>query len=188
VAGEDDVAVAMGWALDAGALARDAAGDGAAPALHVGARAGVLTTGERIPPDALEEAKALAREAAPDRPLFVGAAGRITSGLYSLREVAAPRRIARRSRVIEVIGPRGFEERDRARLERRGKFIGRTAQLAELDVWFQRAIAADRRLVVLVSRVAGIGKSRLIAELIARRTASAAPMRVVMTAANPASR
>jgi serine/threonine protein kinase/tetratricopeptide (TPR) repeat protein len=185
VAGEDDVAIAMGWALDAAALARDAA---SGPQLHVGARAGVATSAAQVPQDAIDEAKALAREAAPDRPLFVGAAGRVTSGLYELRELPAPRRIARRSRVIEVVGARGFQERERARLERRGKFVGRTAQLAELDVWFQRAIAADRRLTVLVSGAAGSGKSRLVAELVARRTAGEAPVRVIMAAANPANR
>jgi serine/threonine protein kinase/tetratricopeptide (TPR) repeat protein len=188
VAGEDDVAVAMGWAIDAGALARDATGEGGAPQLHVGARTGVLTSGERIPTDVLDEARQLARDAQPARPLFVGAAGRITSGLYELREVPAPRRVARRSRVIEVVGPRGFDERDRARLERRGKFVGRTAQLAELEAWYQRAIAADRRLTVSITGAAGTGKSRLVAELIARRTAGEPAPRVISAAANPASR
>ncbi|HUJ59193.1 MAG TPA: protein kinase, partial [Kofleriaceae bacterium] len=184
VAAEDDVAIAMGWALDATALARDAG-----TSLRVGARAGVITSHDasRIPSDAIDEARALAREAAPERPLFVGAAGRITSGLYALREVPAPRRIGRRSKVIEVVGPRGFDERDRARLERRGKFVGRTAQLAELDMWYQRAIAADRRLTALITGAAGAGKSRLVAEHVARRTAASPDLLVLMTAANPAS-
>ncbi|HEY5944894.1 MAG TPA: tetratricopeptide repeat protein, partial [Kofleriaceae bacterium] len=191
VAGEDDVAVAMGWALDAAAMTRDVGGEHGAgtPTLRIGARTGVATSSgqARIPADAIEEARGLAREASPDRPLFVGAAGRLTSGLYELREVATAKRIGRRGRVIEVIGPRGFEERDRARLQRRGKFVGRTQQLAELEVWYQRAIAADRRLTALISAAAGTGKSRLVAELVARRTATGSPMRVIMTAANPAS-
>jgi serine/threonine protein kinase/tetratricopeptide (TPR) repeat protein len=211
IAGEDDVAIAMGWALDAAAMARDTVADGEAVEVRIGARAGVATTsapepgapsrapidtavrvpdgGPRIPPDALDEARALAREAAPDRPLFVGGAGRLTSSLYALRELPAGRRIGRRGRVIEVVGPRGFDERDRARLERRGKFIGRTAQLAELDAWFQRAIAADRRLCVLITGAAGTGKSRLVAELVHRCTAAAGtPIRVTTAAASPASR
>src|SRR5439155_1699205 len=106
---------------------------------------------------AIDEARALARDAAPDRPLFVGGAGRLTSSLYALRELAPGRRVARRSRVIEVIGPRGFDERDRARLERRGNFIGRTAELAELEAWLDRAASADRRLCVLISGAAGTG-------------------------------
>jgi len=194
IAGEDDVAIAMGWALDAGSMARDAGtdhGHGAGVTLRIGARTGVATTSStegapRIPPDATEEARALAREASPDRPLFVGTTGRLTSGLYSLREVPTPKRVARRSKVIEVVGPRGFEERDRERLERRGKFVGRTAQLTELDAWFQRAIAADRRLVALLSGAAGTGKSRLVAELVARHSASETPVRIVTTAASPA--
>ena len=217
IAGEDDVAIAMSWALDAAAMARDIAADGEAVEVRIGARAGVTTAsspaspaspasgatpvvvplvtlarasegGPRIPPDAIDEARALAREAAPNRPLFVGGAGRITSSLYALRELPAGRRLGRRSRVIEVIGPRGFDERDRARLERRGRFIGRTAQLAELEAWYQRAIAADRRLCVLITGVAGTGKSRLVAEFVAQRVATGAAMRVTTTAASPASR
>jgi serine/threonine protein kinase/tetratricopeptide (TPR) repeat protein len=198
VAGEDDVAVAMGWALDAAAMTRDAIATehvGPAPVLRIGARTGVPTTstgepgegGPGIPSGAIEEARSLARAAAPERPLFVGAAGRVTSELYALREVPTPTGIGRGGRVIEVVGPRGFHERDNARLERRGKLIGRTQQLAELEAWFQRSIAADRRLTALISGAAGTGKSRLVAELIARRTTTGSAMRVVMTAASPAS-
>ncbi len=194
VAGEDDVAVAMGWALDAGAMARDAR-EGIQ--LRVGARAGVLTavepTGANVPQEAVDEAKVLAREAAADRPLFVGGAGRITSGLYALREVQLPalsaKRIVRRSRVIEVVGPRGLMERERVD-QRTGMFVGRTVQLAEFDVWMMRAIAANRRIVVLLQGAAGTGKSRLIAELIARRTITEhrQPWRVITTATSPASK
>ena len=188
VAGEDDVAIAMAWALDAAAMVRDA-GDGEI-ALGIGARAGVATTagdaGARIPPDAIVDARALARDAVPDRPLFAGSGGRLTSSLYELREVAAPRRTGRRGRVLEVVGPRGVEERgrDREQLARRGAFVGRAAQLAELDAWFSRAIAADRRLVVLLTGAAGTGKSRLVAEYISRRP----PPRVIAIAASPAHR
>lgn len=208
VAGEDDVAIAMGWALDAAALARDASddpatgvhagppsGDGqAAPlVLQIGARTGVATTtaddgAPRIPPEAAEEARALAREATPDRPLFVGATGRLTSELYTLREAPATKRVARRSKVIEVVGPRGHETGDQERFERRGAFIGRAAQLAQLEALFERARTADRRFVALVSGAAGTGKSRLVAELVARQTAAATPMRVLAIAANPAHR
>src|SRR5262249_2271355 len=90
-------------------------------------------------------------------------------------------------RVIEVVGPRGFEERDRARLERRGNFIGRAAQLAELEAWLDRAIAAERRLCVRLTGPAGIGKSRLLAELLARRQA-VRPVHVTIAAVSPASR
>ena len=186
VVAEDDVAIAMGWALDAAAMARDAA---ESIQLRVGARTGVTGKQEGlVPADAIEEARALAKEAAPDRPLFVGAAGRTTSNLYQLREMPTPKRIARRSKVMEVVGPRGFDERERARLERRGKFVGRTAQLAELEAWFARAQAARRRLCALVTGAPGSGKSRLVAEFIARRQVVTNPPRVVMTAGTAASR
>lgn len=180
VAGEDDVAIAMGWALDAAAMARDAGGS-----LRIGARTGVASAQDSgVAKDAIDEARAIAKDASPDRPMFMGAAGRVTSGLYELREVRS--RIGRRSRaVMEVVAPRGFGERDQARLERRGLFVGRTQQLAELEVWFQRAIAADRRLTALVQGPAGTGKSRLVAEFVAKRGNQ--PMRVIMTGATPAS-
>jgi serine/threonine protein kinase/tetratricopeptide (TPR) repeat protein len=194
VAGEDDVAVAIGWALDASALARDAGA-----LLRVGARTGVATATNasdgrisfldgaiRFPADAIDDARALARDASPDRPLFAGTAGRMTSGLYALREVVAKR--TRRGKVFEVAGMRGSAERDRASLARRGSLVGRTQQLGELEAWFERAVAADRRLTALISGAAGTGKSRLVAELIARRSTSGQPMRTIFCTTNPASR
>ncbi|MEO8844201.1 MAG: protein kinase [Kofleriaceae bacterium] len=191
VAGEDDVAVAMGWALDSAAMAKERhTGDAGTPQLRIGARTNVASTttpegAAKLPPDAIEEARALAREAAPDRPWFVGVAGRVTSDLYTLRELPQQARSRSSRRVIEVVGPRRFEERDRARLERRGKFVGRGAQLDELVRWLDRALADDRRYGVLIVGAAGTGKSRLVAELIARRTEGT---RTILTAANPATR
>jgi len=192
VAGEDDVAVAMGWALDAATLAQEKhGGDAVAPVLRIGARTNVasMLTAEgaaKIPPDAIEDARQLAREATPDRPWFVGVAGRVTSDLYQLRELPARSRASRR--VIEVVGPRRFEERDRARLERRGRFVGRAAQLEELLRLFDRAVAENRRYSVLLAGAAGTGKSRLVAELIAQITATREGTPIVITAANPATR
>ena len=203
----------MGWALDAAAMARDTAADGETGAgadrradRRRDGRVGIgpprppwlrsrrpspwrapPTRGPRIPEDAIDDARALARAAAPDHPLFVGGAGRLTSSLYVLRE-RPDARWTGPGRVIEIVGPRGFHERDRARLERRGTFVGRDRQLAELEVWLARAVAADHRHSVLITGAAGIGKSRLVAELVARRAAVGAPLRVTTTAASPASR
>jgi serine/threonine protein kinase/tetratricopeptide (TPR) repeat protein len=195
VAGEDDVAIAMGWALDAALMVRDGmATSGASGAsgarLRIGAKAGVAATtnsegGARIPPDAIDEARALARDAHAERPLFIGGAGRLTSDLFELREVAHR---LRRGRVLELIGPRGFEERDRARGQRRGAFVGRGAQLAELERWYERVVAGNMRATVLITGAAGTGKSRLIAEVIDRVRAREPELRVVSIAANPASR
>jgi serine/threonine protein kinase/tetratricopeptide (TPR) repeat protein len=197
VAGEDDVAIAMGWALDAQTTARDAnegtgmrSLDGALVGgltLRIGGRTGVpiVPSGDdgpdHIPAEAIAEARQLAAGARPERPLFIGASARVSTGFYAVREVPAPPEV-RRSKAIEVVGPRTFEAGERDRLERRGLFVGRTAQLAELDAWLQRAIAADRRLVALVSGAPGIGKSRLVAEWVARCSQGRA-LRVVSFAA-----
>ena len=197
VAGEDDVAVAMGWAIDAAAVTREKhTGDTGTPELRIGACTNVASVRAssgldgvaRIPVEAIEEVRALAEEATPERPWFVGVAGRVTSDLFTLRELPASARPRSSRRVVEVVGPRRFEERDRARLERRGAFVGRAQQLAELEHWFDRSIAEQDRHGVLVVGVAGTGKSRLVAELIAKRAAADHATRTILTAANPASR
>ncbi|HEY4177609.1 MAG TPA: protein kinase [Kofleriaceae bacterium] len=200
VAGEDDVAVAMGWALDAQTYLRDTKHDAEAKvALRIAARTTIATStpmppgvsrpssqGPRVPADAAEDARALAKDADPERPLFATATGRQTGGIFELREVQSRR--VRRGKVLELLGARGVDYRvaERERLVRRGAFVGRQQQLAALDAWFQRAIAADRRLVVLVTGPAGSGKTRLVAELIARRRAADAKVRTVITGASPA--
>jgi tetratricopeptide (TPR) repeat protein len=171
IAGEDDVASAMAFALDAGAVVKDL-GEGAA-VLRVGGRAGVVAPLDpagrpRVPADAVDEARALARDAQPGRPLFTGGAGRLSSAHFTFRELPARRHLHRRTRVLEVLGPRSFDERGRALLERRGRFVGRAGSVAWLEQALGRAHAEDRRVAVLVSGRAGIGKSRLVAELVAR--------------------
>src|SRR6185436_5486231 len=52
---------------------------------------------------------------------------------------------------------------------------------------FGRAIAADRRLTALVAGAAGTGKSRLVAELLARLKQQHPRIRVITCAASPAS-
>ena len=191
VAGEDDVAIAMGWALDAAALAKERhTGEAGAPVLRIGARTNVASASTpggaaKIPAEAIDEARALAKQAPPERPWFVGVAGRVTSDLYTLRDVPQQRSSRR---VIEVVGPRRFEERDRARLERRGKFVGRSAQLDELMRLFDRALAENRRFAVLLVGAAGTGKSRLVAELFARIAEHREGTVTVLTAASPATR
>ncbi|MGE3544659.1 MAG: AAA family ATPase, partial [Kofleriaceae bacterium] len=197
VVGEDDLSIAMGWALDATAIARDAriGSDRGAAILRIGAVAGVSIIADpdgvmRVPPEITEQARALARDASPGLPRFLGLAGRLASTFYELRDLYDP--LASRpdegTRLVEVIGQRGFDERDRARLERRGLFAGRTAELSELAGRFQRAVAADRRIVVLVTGAPGSGKSRLIAELVAQFAPETSAVRITTTAANPAHR
>ena len=51
-------------------------------------------------------------------------------------------RRVRRGKVLELLGARGVDFRmaERERLVRRGAFVGRQQQLAELDAWFQQEI------------------------------------------------
>lgn len=168
IAGEDDAATAMAFALDAQLAAREAGA-----VVRLGGRAGVSVAGAaggtrpRLPPDAVDEARALARDAQPERPLFAGAAGRLSTAAFALRERPAPRRLHRRLRVVEVLGPRSFDERGR-QLERRGRFVGRAAELAALEQAYDVARSAGARRCALVVGGAGTGKSRLVAELVAR--------------------
>src|SRR5207244_9605347 len=120
IAGEDDVASAMAFALDAAAAARDL-GEGDA-VLRIGGRAGVAALVDddgapRLPTDAIDEARALARDAQPGRPLFTGGAGRMSSAHFAFRELPARRHLHRRGRVLELQGLRSFDERGRALLE-----------------------------------------------------------------------
>ena len=183
VAGEDDAATAMAFALEAQLVAREAG-----VVLRLGGRAGVAIGGEtrpRVPTDALDEARALARDAAPERPLFAGAAGRLSTSAFSLRERPAPRRLHRRLRVVEVLGPRSHDERGRL-LERRGRFLGRTDELLALDAALADAMASGTRRCALIQGAAGAGKSRLAAELVAR--ASARGAHLIAAGAGPGAR
>ncbi|MCE9572604.1 MAG: protein kinase [Deltaproteobacteria bacterium] len=171
IAGEDDVASAMAYALDAAAAAKDL-GQGSA-VLRIGGRAGVAATTDaegrpRVPTDAIDEARALAKDAQPGRPLFAGGAGRLSSAHFAFRELPARRHLHRRGRVLELLGPRSFDERGRALLDRRGRFVGRGAALDELSAALDQAITEERRITVMVTGRTGTGKSRLVAELVAR--------------------
>ncbi len=190
IAGEDDVATAVAFAVDAEQVARETRGAGT-PGVRVGARAGVAAQLDdagrhRVPADAIEEARALAREAQPGRPLLAGGAGRLSAAHFAFREVPARRGLHRRARVFEVLGPRSFDDRDRALLARRGRFVGRVAALAELDARLEAVIAGGTQQRVLVRGPAGVGKSRLCAEFVARAGARDAPPTVIATAATPA--
>ena len=76
----------MGWALDATSIARDAAPgfasvrapacDDRAASMRWRQLCGLVDGRREAPADAIDEARPLAREAPPERPLFVGATGR----------------------------------------------------------------------------------------------------------------
>jgi serine/threonine protein kinase/tetratricopeptide (TPR) repeat protein len=179
VAGEDDVAVAMAWALDAAVMARDAGS-----LLGVGAQAATLVGADdvgrpRVPPEAIEQARRLAQAARPERPLLSGTSGRLTHALYALHEVSAPRTVAAGSRVYEVRGTRTFDDRDQQLTNRRGRFIGRSAIMAELRATYARVRVEPTRQAVLLVGPAGAGKTRIISELVAH--ARSLPPRPIVT-------
>jgi tetratricopeptide (TPR) repeat protein/tRNA A-37 threonylcarbamoyl transferase component Bud32 len=193
LAGEDDAAVAMTWAVDASAIARESASEGKAPQLRIGGRAGAFATVEgegppEIAAELIEEARSLARQAQPDHPLFTGGAGRVGSALFALREVATKRERGRGGRALEVVGVRPVVERDTALLERRGRFVGRNRELSLLDACRQRAVVEQRRVVAVIRGPSGVGKSRLGAEVVAQVLAQSPQTALMVASAGPATR
>src|SRR5690606_25250330 len=122
------------------------------------------------------------------RPLLTGGTGRLASAHFAFRELPARRHRRRRLRVLELAGPRDFDERTRALRERRGRFVGRTGELERLEQAYEIAVAEGRRVVAAVIGGAGAGKSRLLAEFVARAEARPPAPRLVALAANPAAR
>jgi serine/threonine protein kinase/predicted ATPase len=191
VAGEDDVAKAMSYALDAGEAARASSPAGDGVVVRVAAQAGIVATQEegtyRVVGNAIEETCALARSASPGRPLLGGSGGRSTAAYYTFRPV--PGRQHGRQRVVELLGPRSFDELHRALHNRDGLFVGRGEAIAALDQCLRTAMAENRRTLAAIIGAAGMGKSRLVAELAAwtRQSFQPAPM-VVAVAATPVGR
>ena len=192
VAGEDDVANAMSYALHAVETARDARPQGHDESLRVriAARAGVVATrdrgGYRLVGDAVEELRALARSAEPGRPLLGGSGGRLTSAYYAFRERADLRRHSRRMGVFELIGPRTFDERNRVLHGRSDLFVGRRQELDTLGGLLERVVRQRSSAIAAVIGAMGVGKSRLITELVARANVDCdPPPMVVAVAATP---
>ena len=193
VAGEDDIASAMQFSLDAVELARETAADrSGGPSLRVATRAGIAAQRSpralRLRGDAIEDARGLAREAEPNRPLLTGGTGRLASAQFAFRDLPARRLRSRRLRVLELLGPRDFDERARALQERRGRFVGRAKELERMELALERALAAERRAVIVVVGGAGVGKSRLVAEFVARVQGRPHPPRLIALAASPVAR
>jgi predicted ATPase/tRNA A-37 threonylcarbamoyl transferase component Bud32 len=188
VAGEDDVARAMSYALDAVEVTRETSlATRAGVDVHVAAQAGLVATQQdgsyRLVGNAIEETRALARTAAPGRPLLSGSGGRSTSAYYTFRPVPGRQYGNRRTRVVELVGLRSFDELRRALHTREGSFVGRGAELEALRQALRTAVTEDRRAVVGIIGGAGAGKSRLMAEFAAWARQSFEPRPVVVAVA-----
>ncbi len=188
VAGEDDVARAMSYALDAVEVTRETSlATRAGVDVHLAAQAGLVATQQdgsyRLVGNAIEETRALALTAAPGRPLLSGSGGRSTSAYYTFRPVPGRQYGNRRTRVVELVGLRSFDELRRALHTREGSFVGRGAELEALRQALRVAVTEDRRTVVGIIGSAGAGKSRLLAEFAAWARESFEPRPVVVAVA-----
>ncbi len=185
VAGEDDAVVALAWALDAAARARDE-GVGASAGVRLGVGAPLDQRGRpAVDPVGITEATRLAAEALPGRPRVAGALGRAAAALFELRALTGG---DDRPREVEVSGRRDLAELGQAVLRRRGRFVGRADALAALEAAMVQAERSGHRVSALCLGAAGVGKSRLCAELVARLEAGARPPRVLAIATSAAAR
>lgn len=173
VAGEDDIASAMHFSTDACELARDTSRDASeSVTLRTAARAGVVVQRRQgnyhLRVDVLREARELARGAEPNRPLLSGGTGRLASAQYRFRELPARRYRSRRLRVLELIGPRNHNDRAQALRNRNGRFVGRVKELDALWASHERSLKGKTSGSILIAGTPGVGKSRLVAEFVAR--------------------
>ena len=194
IAGDDDVAAAMQYALDAVELAREASSPMTSTplAVRIASRAGILARkrGESydLAGDDVDEARQLVAEAEPGRPLLTGPPGRLASVHFSFRELPAKRIATGRLRILELLGPTNYDERARALSGRRGRFVGREAELSQLAALVESSVTENKLSSGAIVGNAGVGKSRLIAELSARLSARAHAAHQIVVAASAESR
>jgi class 3 adenylate cyclase/tetratricopeptide (TPR) repeat protein len=111
--------------------------------------------------------------AAPGTVLATAATARLAEGYVSLlpRGEAAVKGLARPVQIFEVTGPGPLRSRlDAAAARGLSPFVGRRDELERLTAAWARAAAGQGQVVALVGE-AGVGKSRLVSEFLARRRA-----------------
>ncbi len=174
MAGEDDIANAMHFAIDAAELASDAADPGDAVnriELRSAARAGVVAQREgseyRLRGDALREARELARGAESNKPLLSGGAAHSTSAQFRFRELPSRKLRSRKLRILELVGPQSHDVRTRALRDRRGRFVGRGTALQAIWDNYHQSMNQKSQRGILVTGGVGVGKSRLVSEFVA---------------------
>jgi serine/threonine protein kinase/tetratricopeptide (TPR) repeat protein len=163
IAGDDDVAAALGFVVDAHDAAREAG-----LALRAGVRPGVARqrrgAGYTVLGDLLDEALALAAAAPPARTWFGGVPGRLSAAGYGFRELGPLRRRGRRMRVHELYGARPAAQ---PAPPPSGALHGRSRELAGLREAWETTLATGAQVACAIVGDAGIGKTRLCAELAA---------------------
>ncbi len=168
IAGDDDVVSALAFAVDAHDALREA-GLGLRVGIRQGVarrRSGAVAAGYGLLGDVLEETRTLASSASPGRTWFGGVPGRLASAAYGFRELSPLRRRGRRMRLFELAGARAPEAF--APPPTAGPLVGRVRELAGLlDAW-HAAVAGGTQIACALVGEAGIGKTRLAAELAAR--------------------
>jgi tetratricopeptide (TPR) repeat protein len=127
----------------------------------------------------------MARRAEPSRPLLAGRTGRQATARFAFRELPLVRMGTERVQVLELIGPTDFDHRARSLHDRRGRFFGREDELQALEQALDRAIDLQTLQCVAVVGQTGVGKSRLIAEFVARADARRPAPQSVAVAATP---
>ncbi|MFH0901216.1 MAG: tetratricopeptide repeat protein, partial [Pseudomonadota bacterium] len=133
--------------------------------------------------NAIEEARAVCSMAAAHRILLGGKPGRLAAAHYSFRELSPLRQRGRRIRVLELLGPQVRDERRRLLSTcHHGSFHGRRDEIETLLQAYYHVQRTGLRLTCSIVGEAGIGKTRLVAELLSR-IADTAPWLVAVTAA-----
>jgi predicted ATPase len=127
----------------------------------------------------IDETVALAEHAAEGQTYVAGAAARLASMHYVLRQVEAVRRYGKPVRCYRVIGPQPAEQR---RHDSGEPLIGREMELNALrSAWRETVLGGEQRAVLIVGD-AGLGKSRLVDEFLLRHGSDAT---VLSAAATP---
>lgn len=182
MAGEDDIANAMHFAIDAAELVADSSARIDSTdriELRSAARAGVVAqrygTEYRLRGDALREARELARGGESFKPLLSGGTGRTATAQFRFRELPSRKLRSRKLRVLELVGPQSHDDRTRALRDRRGRFIGRSEILQTIWDRYYQSMEEGQQYGVLVTGSVGVGKSRVISEFVAGLPTHASP-------------
>ena len=191
-ADEHDIVAAVRFALDTREavdhLAVGGADEPASPmTIRTGIRAGTARMsarpsreGYQLLGNTVRETEAIAGHADQGQIIISGVAARLARAHYALREVAPLVRRGKRARCLRVTGPVMPLQLDEAEAAR--PFHGREVELRALKTALQEAVLHGVQRAVLIVGEAGIGKTRLLDQLLRNHGAD---VKVVAVAATP---